>query len=403
MADPTQKAKSRIQSVDFLRGLVIVIMALDHVRDFVSNVRFDPLDLDQTDPALFLTRWITHFCAPVFIFLAGTSAGFQAQAGKRGKELSMFLLTRGIWLIFLELTVVKMAWMFNLTFFVGYHFLQVIWAIGISMIALAGLVWLPKRAIAAIGIVMVAGHHLLAPIDAAVMAGLAQGGPFPAATSFSDAIWLILHMPGGIPIGPTLAFTAYPLIPWIGVMALGYVFADIYLREDSERRSLLMKLGVGAIILFLVMRGINMYGDPTPWVTQDSFVKTILSFLNATKYPPSLLFLLMTLGPALVILSVSERWQGKAFDVFVTFGRVPLFFYVVHLYAAHLAAVALATAQGQGPGMAMTFFVFYPPGYGVGLLGVYAFWLAIVIALYFPSRWFAGVKKRSTAWWVSYF
>ncbi len=402
MVDPAQKAKSRIQSVDFLRGLVIAIMALDHVRDFVSNVRFDPLDLEQTDPALFLTRWITHFCAPVFIFLAGTSAGFQAQAGKQGKDLSIFLLKRGVWLIFLELTVVKLAWMFNLQLFVGMHFLQVIWAIGISMIALAGLIWLPKRVIAAIGVIMVAGHHLLAPIDAAVMAGLSQGGPFPSATSISDALWLILHIPGGIPVGPTLAFTAYPVIPWIGVMALGYVFADIYLREDTQRQSLLMKMGIGAVILFLAMRGINMYGDPTPWVGQDSIVKSILSFLNVTKYPPSFLFLLMTLGPALMILSVAERWQGKAFNVFVTFGRVPLFFYVIHLYAAHLAAVFLATVQGYGPGMAMTFFIFYPPEYGVGLLGVYVFWIAIVVALYFPSRWFAGVKKRSNKWWVSY-
>ncbi|MEO1240351.1 MAG: heparan-alpha-glucosaminide N-acetyltransferase domain-containing protein [Pseudomonadota bacterium] len=403
MGDEVKKAKARIQSVDFLRGLVIVIMALDHVRDYVTNVRFDPLDLEQGDPALFLTRWITHFCAPVFVFLAGTSAGFQAQAGKQGKDLSMFLLTRGVWLIFLELTVVKMGWMFNLQLFIGYHFLQVIWVIGVSMIALAALVWLPLRAIAAIGVVIIVGHHLLAPIDTAVMSGLATGGPFPTATSFSDALWLFLHMQGAIPIGPTFAFIAYPAVPWIGVMALGYVFADIYKQEDKHRRSLMMKFGLGLTALFFVLRTINIYGDPSQWAVQDSIVKTMLSFLNTTKYPPSLLFLLMTLGPALVVLALSERWRGKAFDVFVTFGRVPLFFYVIHIYAAHAAAVLLAVLQGNGASSAMTFFVFFPAGHGVGLWGVYAIWITIVVALYFPSCWFAGVKKRSNSWWMSYF
>ncbi len=403
MGDEVKKAKTRVQSVDFLRGLVIAIMALDHVRDYVTNVRFDPLDIDQTDPALFLTRWITHFCAPVFIFLAGTSAGFQAQAGKQGKELSMFLLTRGVWLVFLELTVVKMGWMFNLQLSIGYHFLQVIWAIGVSMIALAALVWLPLRVIAAIGVIMIAGHHLLAPIDAAVMSGLATGGPFPTATSLGDALWLFLHMQGAIPIGPTFAFVAYPVVPWIGVMALGYVFAEIYKQEDRRRRSLMMKFGLGLTILFFVLRAINIYGDPSQWAVQDSIVKTMLSFLNTTKYPPSLLFLLMTMGPALAVLSLSERWRGKAFDVFVTFGRVPLFFYVIHIYAAHAVAVGLAAIQGNGASSAMTFFVFFPAGHGVGLWGVYAIWFAIVVALYFPSGWFAGVKKRSNSWWMSYF
>jgi uncharacterized membrane protein len=250
---------------------------------------------------------------------------------------------------------------------------------------------------------MIAGHHLLAPVDAAVMAGLAQGGPFPAATSVGDAVWLILHMQGAIPIGPTIAFIAYPVIPWVGVMALGYVFAEIYKREAVQRQSLMIKLGGGAVLLFVVLRAMNIYGDPSQWAMQDSVVKTMLSFLNTTKYPPSFLFLLMTLGPAMVILSLSERWSGKAFDVFVTFGRVPLFFYVIHIYAAHLAAVLLAALQGNGASSAMTFFAFFPPDHGVGLWGVYGIWIAIVVALYFPSRWFAGVKRRSKAWWMSYF
>ncbi|NNL89691.1 MAG: DUF1624 domain-containing protein [Marinicaulis sp.] len=402
MTNTAKIAKARIQSVDFLRGLVIAIMALDHVRDYVSNVRFDPLDLDQTNAALFLTRWITHFCAPVFIFLAGTSAGFQRHAGKQGKELSMFLLKRGIWLVILELTFVKLGWMFDVRLFVGYHFLQVIWAIGISMIAMAVLVWLPLRAIAAIGLIMVVGHNLLAPIDATVMAGLAQGGPFPTATTFSDGLWLFLHMNGAIPVGPTIAFVAYPVVPWIGVMALGYVFAELYQQVDTRRQSLLLKLGIGTAALFFILRAINLYGDPSHWAIQDDAVKTVLSFLNVTKYPPSLLFLLMTLAPAFILLSVSENWRGKAFEVFVTFGRVPLFFYVIHIYAAHFAAVILAMAQGNGAASAMTFFVFFPPEHGVGLLGVYLFWIVIVVGLYFPSRWFAGVKKRSKKWWMSY-
>lgn len=403
MTASLKKAKSRIQSVDFLRGLVIVLMALDHVRDYVSNAAVDPLDIEQTDPALFFTRWITHFCAPIFIFLAGTSAGFQAHAGKRGKDLSMFLLTRGLWLIFLELTVVKIGWMFNPLLFVGYHFMQVIWAIGVSMIVLAVLVWLPMRVIAAVSVVMIVGHHFLAPIDFAVASELAQGGPFPTATSFGEALWLTLHMQGAIPVGPTTAFIAYPLIPWIGVMALGYVFAEIYTREAARRQSLMLKLGGASVALFFVLRAINAYGDPSHWEVQDSIIKTMLSFLNVTKYPPSLIFLLMTLGPALIILSFSERWRGKAFDIFVMFGRVPLFFYVIHIYVAHLAAVVLATIQGHGASSAMTFFVFFPPEFGVGLFGVYAIWIAIVVGLYFPSHWFAGVKKRSNKWWMSYF
>jgi uncharacterized membrane protein len=402
MTSDSKIARSRIQSVDFLRGLVIVVMALDHVRDYVSNVGYNPLDLDQTNAALFLTRWITHFCAPVFIFLAGTSAGFQRHAGKQGKELSMFLLKRGIWLVILELTVVKLGWMFDVRLFVGYHFLQVIWAIGISMIAMAALVWLPLRAIAAIGVVMVVGHNLLAPVDATVMAGLTQGGPFPAATTFSDGVWLLLHMNGAIPVGPTVAFIAYPIVPWVGVMALGYVFAEFYQQEAARRQSLLLKLGIGLAVLFFVLRATNFYGDPSHWEIQSDAIKTFLSFLNVTKYPPSLLFLLMTLAPASIILSVSENWRGKAFDVLVTFGRVPLFFYVIHIYIAHLAAVLLAMAQGNGAASAMTFFAFLPSGHGVGLLGVYLFWIVIVAGLYFPSRWFAGVKKRSKKWWMSY-
>ena len=394
MSQTVQSVKpARIDSIDFLRGLVIVIMALDHVRDYVTNVRFDPLDPDQTNALLYFTRWITHFCAPVFVFLAGTAGGFQRQKGKSVGELSRFLLTRGLWLIFLELTVVLFGWKFN---FQPLFFLQVIWAIGASMVVLAGLVFLPLRAIAAIGAVMILGHNLLDGFSAPV-------GFNAPATALPDILWVILHQQAPIQIGPVFIFLAYPLIPWIGVMALGYAFAEFYARGETSRRSLLLKIGLGATAAFLILRGVNIYGDPTPWTSYDTLLKTAMSFFNVQKYPPSLIFLLMTLGPAMIVLSFAERWKGAVYDIFVTFGRVPLFFYVIHIYVAHLAAVGLAVAQGHPASSLMVFFFFFPPDYGVGLGGVYLIWIFVVAALYFPCKWFAGVKQRSKKWWLAYF
>jgi uncharacterized membrane protein len=275
-------------------------------------------------------------------------------------------------------------------------FLQVIWVIGVSMVILAALIHLPLWAIAAISIVTIAGHNLLDGIRV----------PFDFNNPASDPqhiLWAFLHQLTPLQLGPFTAFLAYPIVPWFAVMALGYVFAELYRRPEAERRSLLLRIGIGATAAFLIVRGVNIYGDPRPWESQETLLKSAMDFLNVNKYPPSLAFVLMTLGPALIVLSLAERWKGPVSNFFVTFGRVPLFFYVLHIYLAHLVAVALATAQGYPPQSVMVFFFFYPPEYGAGLAWVYVFWIAVVAALYFPSRWFAGVKKRSRSWWMSYF
>lgn len=384
--------KARIDSIDFLRGLVIVIMALDHVRDFTTAARIDPLDPNETNLALYATRWITHFCAPVFVFLAGVSAGLQRFAGKPAPELSKFLLTRGLWLIFLELTVIFVGWTFLPP--LGVAFLQVIWAIGVSMVILAALVRLPVAAIAAFGLALVVGHNLFDGVGPE---------PFSQAQGAGDVALMLLHSPGfvGEPFrGP---FIAYPIVPWAGVMALGFVAAAMFRWPETRRRKWLLVGGAALIALFLILRAGNFYGDPSGWTARETAIKSVMSFLNTTKYPPSLLFLMMTLGPAAIILALAENWRGRAFDFFVTFGRVPLFFYVLHIYLAHLIGVALGLYQGHDL-FSLTIVMFNPPeGFGVGLPGVYAFWLLVVAMLYPACRWFAGVKRRSTKWWMAYF
>lgn len=373
--------RQRIDSIDLLRGLVIVLMALDHVRDFFSEVRFDPLDLAQTSAALFATRWITHFCAPVFIFLAGTSA-YRVARRATPAELSRFLLTRGAWLIVLEVTVVSFAWTFTAPWATQVY-LQVIWAIGWCMVVLAALVRLPVRAVVAIGLLLVAGHNAL-------------DGLAPAAFGALAPLWSILHVAG--PMGPV--FVAYPLLPWIGVMAAGYGFGALYDWEPHQRRRALLALGLGAIALFLLLRLPNAYGDPQPWEPQASGLFTVFAVLNVHKYPPSLLYLCVTLGPALLVLAAAERWQGRLSGALVTIGRVPLFFYVAHLYLAHLAASVLAHALGLG----MTLLTGHPedPVRGFSLPIVYLAWIAVVLALYPACRWFAAIKARRRDWWLSY-
>lgn len=381
----------RITSIDFLRGLVIVIMALDHVRDYTSNARFDLLDPDETSMALYLTRWITNFCAPVFIFLAGTSAGFQRLAGKSPAELAKFLLTRGLWLVFLEVTVIFFGWTFLPP--LGVAFLQVMWAIGVSMIVLAALVRLPTAAIAAFGLALVLGHNLFDGVGPR---------PYTQAESAGDIVAMLLHSPGFMGEPFRSPFVAYPLVPWIGVMALGYVAADMFRWPEEKRRRWLL-IGGGAMIAgFLALRGANFYGDPAPWRLHDTLLKTVMSFLDTQKYPPSLSFLLMTLGPAAIVLALAEKWRGRVFDVFVNFGRVPLFFYVTHIYLAHFVGVALALAQGFDPLQTLLLLFNAPEGFGVGLAGVYAFWFFVVAALYPACLWFARVKKRSSKWWMAY-
>ena len=389
--------RSRLHSVDMLRGLVMVIMALDHVRFFFSNAyALDPTDLTQTNAALFITRWITHFCAPVFVFLAGTGALLSTSRGKTPRELAGFLLTRGLWLVFLDLFVVHtFGWWFN----VDYHLLygDVLWALGWSMVVMAGLVALPVWAITVLGIAMVALHNLVDSVSA------------DAFGSFRW-LWAILHSGDILEPRPGFHFVpGYPLVPWIGVMAAGYGFGTLLLRPRDERRKWLLGLGIGLTLAFIVIRATNLYGDPHAWVKQETGLFTLFSFLNCEKYPPSLLYLLMTLGPAIIALALFERISHPLSRPFVILGRVPLFYYLLHLVVIHALAVAFAYARyGQAGWMFKNVTVPsnsvlpYPEGYGYNLVIVYAVWLGVVLVLYPACRWFADVKRRRREAWISY-
>jgi uncharacterized membrane protein len=405
----TQSARPRLDSMDFLRGLVMVIMALDHVRDYfhIDARFFDPTDLTRTTPLLFFTRWITHFCAPTFIFLAGTGAYLWAARGRTKAELSRFLMSRGLWLIVVELTLVNVAWTYNFTWsFIG---LQVIWVIGWSMIVLAAMVWLPLRVVATIGIVMIAGHNLLDGIHPHPLLAAASGAggtvnPFgkgaltgvvsPDATPW-DWLWSFLHV-----FNPPIA---YPLIPWVGVMAAGYAFGPIMKRPSDERRRACLRLGFALTAAFVVVRWINVYGDPSPWSPQANPVYTVLSFLNTSKYPPSLLYLLMTLGPAIALLGLMDRASGPVVRFFVVFGRVPFLYYVAHLYLIHGLTLVAAAVTGQAdPSQLRVFALFYPKTFGFSLGAVYAIWVGVVLALYPLCWWFARLKASRRDAWLSY-
>jgi len=400
--------RPRIVSVDLLRGLVMIIMLLDHTREYVNAdaFLFSPTDLSKTTTALFFTRWITHFCAPVFVFLAGTSIYLQRLRGKSTGTLSRFLLTRGLWLIVLEFTVVRFAIFFDLDYsFFGVA--EVIWIFGVSMIVMAGLVWLPTAAVAVFGLVLIAGHNLLDTF--AVQPATAMAGNPPL--NFGQTIWLFLHQPGFVPLfgATSKMFVAYPLLPWIGVMAAGYALGSIYGWESKQRRKLLFRLGAVAVVLFAILRSINIYGDPSPWQPQSDRWFTVLSFLNTTKYPVSLLFLLMTLGPALVFLAAVDNANGEGLTrrIFLTFGRVPLFYFILQMFVAHLAGVILGYLGGFDVGFWFTNYPFAdnikpPAGYGFGLATTYAAWIVGLILLYPICRWYGDLKRRSGHWLFSY-
>lgn len=379
----------RVDFIDALRGLVMVVMALDHTRDYlhVGSLTYNPTDVTSTTIALFLTRWITHFCAPAFVFLAGLGAAFAGRNRSRG-ELARFLITRGLWLVVLELTVVSFAWSFDPS--MRMFTVQVIWAIGWSMVALAALSYLPVPALIAFGLVLIAGHNALDGVPPERFGALAP-------------LWQILHVPGPIALagGRTLGIF-YPLIPWVGVMALGFATGRLYALEPVQRRGWLAAIGVAACLAFLVIRGLNGYGDPHPWAAQPRGAFTVLSFLDCEKYPPSLSYLLMTLGPTLVLLAWLERPAGALVGAVTVFGRVPLFYYVVHLYLIHLIAVVAAVAR-YGAGTAEKFAHGPPPEWGFGLGVVYVAWLAIVFVLYPACRWYAARKARGTSPLWSYF
>ena len=389
--------QARIASVDFLRGLVMVIMALDHVRDVFSNATFDPTDLAHTTPALFLTRWITHFCAPVFVLLAGTGAYLATRNGRTTKQLSGFLATRGLWLIFLEIAVVSpLGWSFNFGF--GFTRLQVIWVIGAAMVILAGLVRVaPRRVIGGIGVAIILGHNLFDGPHAAWFGGLA-----PA--------WRMLHDLTPISIGDhRTILSIYPIVPWFGIMAAGYGFGDFIAGAAYRSRRLLIGGGLALIAAFVMLRFSNLYGDPHPWAVQSMSLMTVLSFLNVNKYPPSLLYTLMTLGPALVLLGVVARAPAKLTAPLATLGRVPLFYYLLHLPLIHLLAVLFSLARFGGALWLMQDMMVakhsahpLPADYGYGLEVVYAVWTGVVVALYPLCRWYAGVKARGTHPLLSY-
>jgi len=402
----------RIDSIDLLRGIVMVVMMLDHTRDFLHNaaLQFDPTDLSRTNVALFLTRWITHYCAPVFVFLAGTGAYLQLARGKSKSELSRFLVTRGTWLIVLELTLVRLGMWFSFDVRL-FGFLQVIWVIGVSMIVLGALVYLPVQIVGGFGLAMIALHNLF---DSFHVAG--WQGPGTAVPSFLGKLWIVLHQTGeAFPIvkfpSPIL-IVIYPLIPWVGVMAAGYAFGTLYQLDAQRRRRLLLIIGGTATALFVLLRAINVYGDPDRWSTQKNFVFTVLSFINTTKYPPSLLYLLMTLGPSILALAAFEAGSGRVSgfvgrvrEFFVTFGRVPLFFYLLQWYTAHLIAILLNFAFGkQVRWLFQTPIDWFGtrPNAGFNLAVVYLSWIVGVLLLYPLCKWFAGVKQRRRDWWLSY-
>ena len=380
----------RFESIDLLRGLVMVVMALDHTRDFFAAGGFNVRDVN--DPALFLTRWITHFCAPVFIFLAGMSAFLYGARGKTIGDVSRFLFVRGLLLLLLEVTIVRFAWTFSII--PDVIVLQVIWAIGASMIVLSGLVYLPGRAIGAVAIGMIAGHNLLDGIQAE------QFGQF-------GWVWNLLHQRNVLHPTPDLALIAlYPLIPWVGVMAAGFALGPVMLLEPTQRRRWLYGLGIAAILGFVLLRATNMYGDPAPWKPYDTLSASVLSFLNTEKYPPSALYLAMTLGPSLVALTAFESARGTLARLLVIFGRVPLFYYVAHLLLLHaLAIVFAAIAQGRMDWLFGGLPInprAKPEGYGLTLPGVYLVWIAVVAALYMPCRWFSEFKRRRNDVWLKY-
>ena len=377
----------------------MVLMALDHTRDFMSSGRFAPEDLAHTYGALFFTRVVTHYCAPVFAFLAGTGAFLGTRRGKTLQQVSRFFLTRGLWLVLLELTVVDFAWGF-----VPWAHGGVIWILGWSMVVMALVVRLPVRWIAVLGLGMIATHNLLDGIN-------------PASFGRLWWLWVLLHTPGRIPVGDFAFSVRYVLTPWVGVMATGFVFGSLLLRPD--RRKWILRVGIVATMMFFVLRGINLYGNGIagltfgyprsagPWSIQPTFSLTVISFFNTLKYPPSLDYLLMTLGPALILLGLLDRVKAERglARILLVFGRVPLFYYVLHLYLLHVMAilVAIAFRQPIWHGTVIADFAQRPAGYGHGLPFIYAMWILAVAILYLPCRWFMELRSRRRDWtWLSY-
>ncbi|MET0243680.1 MAG: heparan-alpha-glucosaminide N-acetyltransferase domain-containing protein [Flavitalea sp.] len=392
----TALAKTRITSIDFLRGTIMIIMALDHVRDYLykGSFYFDPLDLEKTNGVLYFTRWITHLCAPIFMLLAGTSAFLSSQR-KTKKELSIFLVKRGLWLIFLEMIIVNFGWNFNIAF--PMFLFITIWALGVSMIILAALIHLPLRVILAFSLILIAGHNLLDTIK--------FEGNTPQAFG-----WSLLHFQQGFMVGNELLLVGYPLIPLIAVMPLGYCLGELYTRDfdAGKRRKILSLSGWIAVGLFILIRYSNIYGEPVKWTTQKDGFFTFLSFMKVSKYPPSLLYLLITIGPGLLFLAYTEKIQNRFVAIVSVYGRVPMFYYLIHIYIIHLIALM---ASMFTPGEDWHHWILDQPiwftdnlrGYGFSLPVAYMVWILLIVLLYpLCKRYDRYKQSNKDKWWLSY-
>jgi uncharacterized membrane protein len=395
-----QTPADRVVSIDFMRGLALVVMAIDHLRDFLTNIPIEPEDITHTYPALFYTRWITHFCAPLFFFLAGTGAYLYRRKANSAGAAARFLFTRGLWLVLLEFTIIDYAWTF-----VFWQMGGVIWSLGCCMILLAMLVRLPVKVTLTFGLALVLLHDLFDAVQPV------QFGRF-------GWLWIVLHRKGMIQ-HPHF-FVLFPLVPLLGVMALGYVFGRVFDKPAESRARIMLWLGLIATCGFIVLRAFNAYGNPPAgvarnspgeWHMQGTWAMSVVSFLDVEKYPTSLQFLLMTLGPSLILFSFIEKASRSAGFLrwskpIVVFGRVPLLFYVLHLYVIHFAAILLAYLYHQPVDWLWrgSFWMNeVPDGYGHGLPVVYLTWFVVVFVLYFPCAWFAAYRSRHKAWWLSYF
>lgn len=377
----------------------MIIMALDHTRDFFHAAAnsFSATDLTRTYPFLFFTRWITHLCAPVFTFSAGLGAFLWLQRGRTKAQLSRFLLTRGLWLIFLEVTVLRFAYSFNLSSRFPV-LLLVFWELGACMVVLAALVRLPYSLLAFLSFAVIFLHNTLDRINAASFGHYAP-------------LWNFFHQRGAFPVLGMFVVVAYPLIPWIAVMSAGFCFGRLFLLEPATRQKIILATGAASTLAFILLRAANVYGDPVPWASQHSATFTLLSFLNCTKYPPSLLYLLMTLGPALILLALLDRCRFKATNPLIIFGRVPLFYFIAHFYLIHLLSF-LSTWLRYGARSYPILFSpppvmggaddLFPADFGFSLWVVYAVWLFVVVSLYPACRWYANLKARRSDWWLSY-
>lgn len=377
-----QVLSQRIASIDSLRGIVIVLMALDHVRDYFHASAIDPTDLAETTPELFMTRWVTHFCAPIFVLLAGMSAGFMRNSGKTKLAIAQYLVKRGLFLVALEFTIVAIGWQFKLTWWEPILLMQVIWVLGASMILLAGALFMPRIVQAIFVGVVLLGHNLLPWLA-------------PDLGSTVGPIWTIFYGPGMVEIGGQKFFALYSLLPWFGVMLFGYLLSGLYQLTPAKRRRVLLISGFLGVVSFILIRALNVYGDPGVWAMQPTFEMTVLSFINTAKYPPSLLFLLMTLSPAFLFLAFADQMTGPIIQRFVALGQASLFFYLIHIFYIHGGAILIGAVTGFDVSQQFkAFYAGYPASFGFGLLGVYAVWSTVVVTLYPLCIWYAGKKRQ---------